>query len=95
MYNGSMIRKTKQPNERYFLIDRDVVRAQMILRHLSVKDVCELLKITDVSFYNKINGKREFTETEICNLVSLFGKSIFFRYCCLVFPNKKGGKDDS
>ena len=44
-----MIGKTKQ-EQRNTLINRDVVRAQMVLRHLSVKEMCELLNITDTSF---------------------------------------------
>ena len=92
LYNNSMIGKTEQTTKRNFIINRDVVRARMVLKHISVKDVCELLNITDVSFYNKINGKREFTETEICNLVSIFGNSIFFDLCCLEKPNKERRK---
>jgi len=75
------------------LINRKVVRSKMVLADMTVKDVCNVLNITDVSFYNKINGKREFTESEIYSLVSLFGNSIFFDYACLGIPNKKGGKE--
>lgn len=84
--------KTKQDMSRNYIVNRDVVRSKMVLKHISVKHVCELLGITDVSFYNKINGKREFTETEICNLVSLFGNSIFFDFCCLEKPKKERRK---
>lgn len=78
--------------ERNLIINRDALKAQMILKHWSVKDICNLLNITDTSFYNKINCKREFTETEICNLVSLFGNSVFFEINCYEISNKKGGK---
>lgn len=69
------------------LINRKVVRSKMVLADMTVKDICNVLNITDVSFYNKINGKREFTESEIYALVSLFGSSIFFDYACLEIPN--------
>lgn len=78
--------------KRNLIVNRDVVRSKMVLKHISVQHICELLGITDVSFYNKINGKREFTETEICNLVSLFGNSIFFDFCCLEKPKRKEEK---
>lgn len=74
------------------LINRKVVRSKMVLKGMTVKELCDILDMTDVSFYNKINGKREFTESEIFKLISLFGNSIFFDYVCLEIPNKKGGK---
>lgn len=46
------------------------------------------MNISDVSFYNKINGKREFTESEITTLVAVFGSSIFFNFNCYVKPSK-------
>lgn len=78
--------------KRCFIIDRDMLKSKMVLKHITTKELCELLKITDVSFYNKVNGKREFNESEICNLVSIFGNSIFFDKCCLVKPTN--GKEE-
>ncbi len=81
--------------ERNYLIDRKMVKSKMILQGISTIEICDLLQITDTSFYNKINGKREFTETEISTLVAIFGTSIFFDNACYVKGSKsykKGGK---
>lgn len=73
------------------LIDRRQLKANMIAHGLSTKDMCNMLSITDTSFYNKINGKFGFTEEEISILISYFGKSIFFTNKCYELRNKKGG----
>lgn len=75
----------------HLLIDRKVLKSKIILKSLSYIDMCSLLNITENSYYNKLNGKRGFTEAEIFVLVKLFGKDIFFDIPCYEKRKKKGG----
>ena len=67
----------------------------MVLADMTVKELCNVLDITDVSFYNKINGKREFTESEIYKLVSLFGNSIFLTTRVWEYQTRKEVSNDN
>ncbi len=60
------------------VIDRDVLKSKIVLKKLSRSDMCNLLSLSENSYYNKLSGKRDFTENEIAILVKNFGKSIFF-----------------
>lgn len=42
-----------------------LLKYELTRRNISVKDVCDLLKISKSAFYRKCNGKSEFTRKEI------------------------------
>lgn len=62
---------------REHLIDRDKLKAEMLLKHVRIPDMCEYLRISDASWHNKMSGRTEFTESEVSLLVSKFGNVIF------------------
>lgn len=71
------------------LVDRDVLKSQIVLKHKSTSEMCNILSMSENSYYNKLNGKRGFTEGELCILLKLFGKSIF----CYDKTKQKGGTE--
>lgn len=73
------------------LINRDELRAQMIRKHFSREELSKHLDISLRSLNDKILGNRDFKESEIYLLISLFGSSIFFDYYLSEKQTKKGG----
>ena len=73
------------------LINRDELKAQMVRKHYSREKVANLLNITIRSFHDKLAGTRDFKETEIVKLVSVFSSAIFTDYCVSVLSQKKKG----
>lgn len=74
------------------LINRDELKAQMIRKHVTRDELSKLLCVSLRTLNDKIIGNRDFKESEICALISLFGNSIFFDLQMSVFRTKKGGK---
>ena len=62
------------------LIDRQQIKIEMLKSNLKVKNLAEILHISEYSTRLKLSGKRGFNETEIDILYSLFGTIIFFNY---------------
>ena len=58
-------------------LDRKKLKIEMIKKDIKSKDLAEKLVIDDSSFSLKLNNKRKFTESEISDLFSIFGNSIF------------------
>lgn len=67
------------------LINRDELKAQTIRNHYSREQMSNVLGISLRAYNDKLNGKREFKESEVYKLVSMFGTSIFFDVCISVF----------
>lgn len=59
-------------------VNRTALKAEMVLKNIDTKYMLNYLKISDTSYYNKINGKKPFHEREIKLLSELFGNDIFF-----------------
>ena len=74
------------------LINRDELKAQMIRKHITRDDLSKRLNVSLRTLNDKIVGNRDFKESEVCILISLFGNSIFFDFHLSVFRTKKGGK---
>lgn len=64
-------------------MDKALLEYEMNKRHISITEMCNVLKISRSAFYRKCNGKSEFTQSEIqiivdfLNLESPMG--IFFK----------------
>lgn len=64
-------------------MDKALLEYEMNKRHVSIAEMCDVLKISRSAFYRKCNGKSEFTQSEIqiivdyLNLESPMG--IFFK----------------
>ena len=71
------------------LINRDELKAQMIRKHYSRVKMSKVLGVSLRSYQDKLNGVREFKESEIVKLVALFGNTIFFNYCLSVFRKER------
>lgn len=56
------------------------LKLEMIKRGLSARKVAQKLEITEKTFSNKINGKTEFTLSEINALMRLFDKDIGYLF---------------
>lgn len=59
-------------------VNRNQLEVEMTRLGLKTRDLAEELCITYSGAYEKIKGRRNFNEHEICVLASLFGSSIFF-----------------
>lgn len=59
------------------MVNREELRKLMYVKNKSVISVSEYLNISKQCFYNKINSKVEFTESEIDKLIKLFGETIW------------------
>ena len=75
------------------LINRDELKAQMIRKHITRDELSKRMSVSLRTLNDKIIGNRDFKESEICTLISLFGASIFFDYHVSVFRTRKGGKE--
>ena len=75
------------------LINRDELKAQMIRKHVTRDELSKRLCVSLRTLNDKIIGNRDFKESEICTLISLFGNSIFYDFHLSVFRVKKGGKE--
>jgi len=58
-------------------IDRNKLKIEMLKRGMSKKQLANDMCITYSSLYNKLAKNRDFSETEICILKSMFGEDIF------------------
>lgn len=64
--------------EKRFLVNRDRLKSQMVLRRMEQKDLATILSIGDSTVSRKMNGLNYFTEDEIIILKEKFGNSIFY-----------------
>lgn len=60
------------------LVNRNKLRGQISEKGIKVNDLIKKLGISRTAYYNKINGKTNYTENEISILKSIFGEVIFF-----------------
>lgn len=74
------------------ILDRNILRSKIVLHGLTTKDMCKMLSLSENSYYNKLNGKRGFTEEELCVLFDVFGKAIFFPKVC--YEKRKKRKEE-
>ena len=70
------------------LIDRTKLRRAMFTNKFSHAKLAEESGCSRASIYNKVNGVRDFSESETVNLLKLFGSSIFFTDTCHQIDNK-------
>ena len=47
------------------MFDRKKLRAQMVLKDISAKDLCKALNINESTFYRKLNDDGRFTREEM------------------------------
>lgn len=50
------------------MINAARLKYEMEVRHISVEDLCRELDISKSAYYRKINGKSEFTHSEIVKI---------------------------
>lgn len=62
-------------------VNRNQLEVEMTKLGLKTRDLAEELCITYSGAYEKVKGRRNFNEHEICVLARLFGTSIFFLDC--------------
>ena len=77
------------------ILDRNVLKSKIVLNGLTTHYMCNVLSVSENSYYNKVNGKRGFNEEELCILYDMFGKSIFFPKSCYVKRNRKEKANDN
>jgi hypothetical protein len=64
------------------LLNRQALKSKIVLNNLTAQDMCAMLSMSENSYYNKLNGKRDFTESELCVIYNFFGKTVFFPNSC-------------
>lgn len=52
-------------------MNKALLRYEMLKNDISIKEICEQLKISRSAFYRKCNGKSDFTQSEIKAIVNL------------------------
>ena len=55
---------------------RNRIKAEMVRRGLCGSELAEVLGITPTALSNKMNGKNDFTASELLRLSELFGLSV-------------------
>lgn len=62
------------------VVDTETIRNEIFIQRLSGLRIAKMLKISQSSFYKKINGKRDFTASEIGALATILKKEVNFFY---------------
>ena len=58
-------------------VDRNKLDVEMVKRGISKKQLANELSISYPALYKKLAYKKDFSETQICVLKSIFGDNIF------------------
>lgn len=52
-------------------MDKAKLEYEMQRKHISIQDMCDMLKMSRSAFYRKCNGISEFTQSEIQKIVDI------------------------
>lgn len=53
-------------------MDSKALKAQMVLAGINAAELAQMLDISTVAIYRKINGKSEFTQSELSKIAQIF-----------------------